>query len=294
VRIAGSEEYLAGVGAKVRRIRAQRGMSRKMLAQQSGVSERYLAELEAGKGNVSIVLLRQIGQAMNVPVDDLLDEASGRPVEYALLRNWLREAGEAELQRLYGHVAEGRSRSRGRVQRVALIGLRGAGKSTLGAALAQRLRLPFVELAQEIEREAGMAIADIFTRGDQATYRRYERQALHATIKRFPRAIIAAGGSLVSEAATFELLLASSFTIWVRATPEEHMNRVIAQGDYRPMADNRQAMEDLRRILKERDPLYRRADVQVDTSGRGVAEVLEEILALEPIRQNLSPVEAAI
>jgi len=277
--------YLAQLGARVRRMRARRGMSRRILADASGVSERYLAQLETGKGNASILVLKAVATAMHVALDDLVDERAEQSVEYLLLRERLRGADDDELRRLVEGLASARAGDTPRPAHVALLGLRGAGKSTLGAALAKRLGVPFVELVQEIERAAGMAVSEIFARGGQTAYRRFERAALAASLERFERAVIACGGSLVSEPRTFEYLLASCCTVWLRAQPREHMERVIAQGDHRPMADNRHAMADLRRILDERASLYARAAYTIDTSANGVEQALLALLELPPVRE---------
>ncbi len=277
--------YLAQLGARVRRLRARRGMSRRILAAASGISERYLAQLETGKGNASILVLKAVATAMHVALDDLVDERAEQSVEYLLLRERLRAADDDELRRLAEGLAGTRTGAAPRPAHIALIGLRGAGKSTLGAALAKRLGMPFVELVQEIERAAGMAVSEIFARGGQTAYRRFERAALAASLERFERAVIACGGSLVSEPRTFDYLLASCCTVWLRAQPREHMERVIAQGDYRPMADNRHAMADLRRILDERASLYARADYTIDTSANGVEQALTALLELPAVRE---------
>ena len=287
-----SADYLRLLGARVRRVRAQRGMSRRILAQASGVSERYLAQLESGKGNASILVLKAVAEAMHIAVDDLVDlQAEQLPV-YLLLRERLRGASAEQLGRWASLLRGGERQTPRLPNHIALIGLRGAGKSTLGAALAKRLGLPFVELGQEIERAAGMATSEIFAEGGQLSYRSLERQALSATLVRYSRAVIATGGSLVSEPETFELLLESCFTVWIKATPRQHMERVIAQGDHRPMADHRHAMADLKRILAERAALYGRADAVVDTSSVDVQTTLRHLLALEPVRALHKPQEA--
>jgi XRE family aerobic/anaerobic benzoate catabolism transcriptional regulator len=242
------------------------------------VSERYLAQLEAGQGNVSILLLRQIAGALELPLTELLAEDSDVSAELVLTTQFLKQlprqklaAVRSQLVRDYGNARDER------MKRVALIGLRGAGKSTLGAKLARALAVPFVELDREIEREAGTSLSEIFLLYGQAGYRRYERRCLEKIIERTERAVIATGGSIVSEAGTYELLLSSCFTVWLKAAPEEHMARVIAQGDTRPMAGNDQAMEDLRRILEGRAMLYGQADVVVDTAGKSVEMSLAEL-----------------
>jgi len=279
---AGEAEFLRSVGERIREARSRRGMSRRILARDSAVSERYLAQLEAGLGNISIALLRQIAHAMGLPIGDLLREGPDRPVELTLLMQTLGRLSPQELSQArklltaqFGSAAES-----GRHHRVALIGLRGAGKSTLGARLARDLRMPFIELDREIEREAGAKLGEIFDLYGQAAYRRYERRALDSVIERFERAVIATGGSIVSEAATFDLLLSACYTIWLTADPEEHMARVIAQGDFRPMAGNEEAMDDLRRILIGRNSLYSKADATMNTSGKKPEQSYKELRAL--------------
>ncbi|MGH8800448.1 MAG: helix-turn-helix transcriptional regulator, partial [Casimicrobiaceae bacterium] len=257
--------YLAAVGDRVREIRARRGMSRRILARDSGVSERYLASLESGRGNVSILLLKQIAQAMGVPVEQLARSGVEAPAEVALLTHWLSRLTAGELRRASAMLRrELGAGVRERRRCVALIGLRGAGKTTLGTMLAARRRVPFVELDREIERTAGASLAELFLLYGQAAYRRHERRALQALLLRDEAMVIATGGSLVSEPETFDLLLSTCLVVWLKAKPEEHMARVVAQGDQRPMAGSGEAMEDLKRILAGRDLLYRKADAIVD------------------------------
>ena len=273
-------EYLRLLGETVRAARARRGMTRKMLARDSGVSERFLAQLESGTGNASILVLRQIAEALVLPLEALLANGNHEPSELAhtvdLLRNLdpelLAEAHELLLQRF------GQAPASERTARVALIGLRGAGKSTIGKLLAARLRLPFVELDRLIEQESGLSLSMIFDMYGQSGFRRFERRCLDDLLIRQQRFVLATGGSLVSEPVTYDRLLATCYTIWLRATPQEHMSRVIAQGDMRPMAQSPEAMTDLERILAEREHLYRRADATVETSGRLAQEVLDNCL----------------
>jgi XRE family transcriptional regulator, aerobic/anaerobic benzoate catabolism transcriptional regulator len=277
----GPETYLAALGERVRAWRARRGMTRRQLARDSGVSERYLAQLESGHGNVSILLLRQIAAAMNMPVEDLLREGAEPPAERALLTQALRRLSPEQLdearaliaRRFGGTLAERRAR-------IALIGLRGAGKSTLGAALAKRLKIPFVQLDRLVEEAAGMRLDEVFDLLGQPAFRRLERQALERALAEHPRAVLEAGGGVAAEAETYERLLASCFTVWLRARPEQHMARVAAQGDFRPMAGSREAMADLKRILEERETLYRKADAQLDTSALDVREAVDALAAL--------------
>lgn len=267
------------LGERVRAWRARRGMTRKALAIQSQVSERHLAQLEAGKGNISVLLLQQITGALNLPMSAFFQDERPAHAEIQLIDQILARLPDAALadirKRLihdYG-VLEGERR-----QRIALIGLRGAGKSTLGARLAKDLACPFVELDREVERLAGMGLSELFSLYGQAGYRRFERRALETTLKDNERVVIATGGSIVSESATFDLLLSSCYTVWLKATPEEHMSRVLAQGDLRPMAGNKAAMDDLNQILSGRAPLYGKADQSIDTSKQSFDKTLAQLV----------------
>jgi XRE family aerobic/anaerobic benzoate catabolism transcriptional regulator len=272
-------EYLTSIGNRVRELRARRGMTRKILARDSRVSERYLAQLESGEGNISILLLRQIAAALDTPVESLVFAGAEPSVELVRATEFLRGLRPEELERArdlllreFGGVDTDARRSR-----VALVGLRGAGKSTLGAMLAEKLDVPFIELDRLIEHEAGVSLGVIFDLYGQSGFRRLERRCLDEVIERFPIFVLATGGSLVSEPGTFDRLLTACFTVWLRATPEDHMQRVIAQGDRRPMADNREAMTDLQRILAGREKLYGQADVTLETSGFSLDENLERL-----------------
>ena len=270
--------FLDRLGHRVREARARRGMTRRDLARESGVSERYLAQLEAGQGNISILLMRHITGALGVTMEDMLGEDRVQSVEMTLIGRLLQGLPaerlarvRAQLQREFGNS------SAQRMQRIALIGLRGAGKSTLGAALARKLGVRFIELDREIEREAGTSLSEIFLLYGQQGYRRHERRCLEKILESGERCVIASGGSIVSEPATYDLLLSSCYTVWLRTTPEEHMARVLAQGDTRPMAGNAQAMDDLRRILDGRRQLYGQADATLDTAGQGVEQSLRAL-----------------
>ena len=279
-------DYLRLLGERVRQMRARRGMTRRILARDSGVSERYLAQLESGQGNISILLLRQIAQALDTPLQALVLDGPEPPVDLVHTTEFLRRLPAAELVEARRLLVEhfGGVDLDARRGRIALVGLRGAGKSTLGAMLADRLEAPFLELDRLIEQESGVSLSVLFDLYGQSGFRRLERRVLDQVIERYPRFVLATGGSLVSEPATFERLLTMCFTVWLRATPEEHMQRVIAQGDMRPMADNRESMSDLRRILDVREPLYRKADATLDTSGGSVEETLE--MLQQSIRQS--------
>ncbi|MBI1905685.1 MAG: helix-turn-helix transcriptional regulator [Rhodocyclales bacterium] len=277
---ADENSYLRMLGERIRELRARRGMTRKILARDSGVSERYLAQLETGHGNISIILLRQISQAMGMPLVELVQEEPEQPVELTLLQQFLTRLSPKKLARARTVLMNefGSADKSERRHRVALIGLRGAGKTTLGQLLASQLDAPFIELAREIEREAGTVLAEIFSLYGQAAYRRYERRALESVIENHERFVVAPGGGIVSEPATFDLLLTSCYTVWLKASPEEHMGRVVAQGDQRPMLDNQEAMQDLQRILVGRTALYSKADAIVDTSGKTAEQSLSDLL----------------
>jgi XRE family transcriptional regulator, aerobic/anaerobic benzoate catabolism transcriptional regulator len=236
--------FLADLGRRVRELRERRGMSRRLLAQGSSVSERYLAQLETGNGNISVILLKRVATALGVAVGELL-----------------------------GHEEAARRR------RIALIGLRGAGKSTLGAMLAQALKMPLIELNREVARETGLPSGEVMALYGLPAYRRIEQRVLERVARKQDRAVIVAGGGIVNEQEAFNLLLANCYTVWIRAQPEEHMARVIAQGDFRPMAGNAEAMDDLKRILAAREAMYRKADVVVDTSGETPQESFAKLRA---------------
>lgn len=266
--------FLAGVGRRVREARAQRGMSRKVLSHEADVSERYLAQLEAGSGNASIVLLRRVAAALHMRLSDLLESAE--PVaEQRLIRRFLDSLPPKRLEEVLRSLMRDFGQEAAvRRKRITLVGLRGAGKTTLGTALAKTLRRRFVELDKEIESEAGISLSEVFLLYGQAGYRRIERRCLERIINSQEDMVLAVGGGIVSEPETYNLLLQNCYTVWVKASPEEHMSRVVAQGDMRPMAGHAEAMEDLRNILVARDPLYGKADAVVDTSGRAVEESL--------------------
>lgn len=261
-------EFLRTLGKRVRELRDRRGMSRKLLAQQSKVSERYLGHLETGEGNISVLLLRRVAAALSVTLGELLLPEEQDFVERRLIRRFLERLPAHRMEEVifrmmrdFGHEEALRRK------RIALIGLRGAGKSTLGAMLAKEVNVPLVELNREVARETGLPVSEVIALYGQSEYRRMERKVLDRVIKENDRAVIVAGGGVVAEAEAFNLLLGHCYTVWLKAQPEEHMARVLAQGDLRPMAGNAEAMEDLKRILAAREPAYGKADVVVDTSG---------------------------
>ncbi|RYF36679.1 MAG: helix-turn-helix domain-containing protein [Comamonadaceae bacterium] len=273
---------LAELGARVRAWRARRGMTRKQLAHDSGLSERFLADVETGKGNVSINSLEAAAQALNITILELLQDAP--PPALSRVHQLLARLDDAQLDQAHTLLADafGFSDSQGREKRIALIGLRGAGKSTLGAQLAAERGVPFVELDREIEREAGTSMNEILLLHGQAGYRRYERRALMRIAEdHADGVVVTTGGSIVSERETFDLLQGRFWCVWLKASPEEHMSRVVAQGDMRPFDTTRgatsEAMEDIRRILASRESLYARADAVVDTAARTVKQSLRDL-----------------
>ena len=234
--------YLARLGERVRTWRNAHGTTRKALAETSDISERYLAQLESGRGNISVLLLRKVARAMGVAVETLVREEAAP-----------------------------------RGSRIALLGLRGAGKSTLGRKLAGTLGVPFVELDQEVEREAGVSLGEVFSMYGADAFRRFERRALERVLAQHGRAVIAAGGSLVNDPGTYQLLRERCHCVWLKAAPEEHMSRVMAQGDTRPFKGSPAALDEIRKLLSDRERLYSRADAVVDTSGKTLRQALAEL-----------------
>ena len=269
------DPFLTVFGERVRLMRSRRGVTRKILAQEAGISERHLANLETGTGNASVLLLRQLARALNCSMAELVGQDGVASPELVLIRQLLRGRDEATLQRARLALADLLGTAYPdptRAGRIALIGLRGAGKSSLGRMLADDLGIPFVELNRVIEQIVGCDVHEIHSLYGASAYRRYEQRALEETIAAYPKAVLATGGGLVSEASTFELLLAHCYTVWLRASPEEHMQRVVAQGDLRPMAGSPEAMDDLKRILASREAFYAKADLAFDTGGKPLAD----------------------
>jgi XRE family transcriptional regulator, aerobic/anaerobic benzoate catabolism transcriptional regulator len=277
--------FLDQLGQRVRTMRALRGMSRKVLAKVSGISERYIAQLEGGKGNVSIVLLRRVSNAMGAQLEDLIPAGEPAP-DWPVFRDLLRKATPNQIAQakdiLSGHGASALRPTS--FAGIALIGLRGAGKSTLGKLLAKQIGWKFVELNKEIEAQNGLSVAEIIALYGQEGFRRMEQAALTALLARKDLMVLATGGGIVSEPVTFDLILSSFYTIWLKAEPEEHMARVRKQGDLRPMADDRSAMAELRNILLSREPLYARAAAVVDTAGLAVDDAAARLIeAVAPV-----------
>lgn len=270
--------FLLFLGKRVRELRNRRGMTRKMVAREAEVSERHLAQIESGEGNVSIVLLRRIASALSVSLAELFAAEAEEPVEKRLIQRFLERLPAHRLEDVVFRLTRDFGpEEKVRRMRIALIGLRGAGKSTLGDRLSQEMNIPFIELDREIEKDTGMPLEEIFSLYGQSGYRAIERRTLERALQEHHRAILSVGGGIVSEKETYDYLLSNCYTVWLKAQPEEHMSRVMAQGDFRAMAGNEQAMEDLRRILEAREPLYKKADMSLDTSGDSVEESLAKL-----------------
>jgi XRE family transcriptional regulator, aerobic/anaerobic benzoate catabolism transcriptional regulator len=283
---ARKEPFLVALGERVRAMRARRGLTRKSLAQAARVSERHLANLEYGVGNASILVLLNVSRALKCSLAELLGDVTTRSPEWLLMRELLADRDEATLRRAAVAVSEllSAGSQRGKEapassSRIALIGLRGAGKSTLGRMLAEDLDFPFVELSREIEKLAGCSVSEILGLYGQSAYRRYERRALEEAIEAYPEAVIATAGGLVTDLVSLNLLLRNCTTVWLKANPEDHMSRVMAQGDLRPMAASREAMEDLKAILAGRAAFYSKANMDIDTSAQPLAETFQILRA---------------
>jgi XRE family aerobic/anaerobic benzoate catabolism transcriptional regulator len=271
-------DFLVFLGKRVRHLRSVRGTTRKTVAEEADVSERHLAQLEAGEGNVSIVLLRRIAAALNVSLVELFRPESEEPAEKQMIQRFLERLPNHRMEEVVLRLTRDFSPGeKARRQRIALIGLRGAGKSTLGAKLAEERAMSFIETDREIEKDAGMPLAEIFALYGQSGYRAIEKRTLERVLNENERAVLSVGGGVVSEKETFDFLLSHCYTVWIKAQPEEYMRRVMAQGDFRIMAGTDHAMEDLRRILEAREPLYRQADMEVDTSGSSAEESFSKL-----------------
>lgn len=280
-------DFLQEIGNRVRGLRASRGMTRKMLAKDSSVSERYLADFEQGKGNISINLLRQVAQALRTNLHELFPSDVNQTPELSLINEFIgrlsREEQQSALQILYQKfslLGEGQTR-------IALIGLRGAGKTTLGRMLQDNNNLPFIRLADKIETIGGMAVSEILELSGQSGYSRLEEKALLHTLSKYETCCIETGGGIVAEVKKLNILLSTCLVIWVRTTPQEHMARVTAQGDLRPMANNDDAMEDLHRILEERTPYYEKAHAVLNTTDKTIEQSYEELIKIIQQHSNL-------
>lgn len=281
--------FLEALGERVRTLRSRKGMTRRAVALAANVSERHLANLEYGTGNVSVLVLLQVAQALQCSLAELLGDVTTTSPEWLLIRELLSKRSEADLRRarvqLSDMFGEG-GNAQERKNRIALIGLRGAGKTSLGQRLADDLGFPFIELSREIEQFAGCQISEIHNLYGANAYRRYERRALEEAIQIYPEVVIATPGGLVSDSANFNLLLSHCTTVWLQADAADHMGRVAAQGDMRPMAASREAMEDLKRILEGRSAFYSKADLAINTSGRTEDQAFAALRS--SVRQHLT------
>ncbi len=278
--VSDGHDFLLWLATRIRELRNRRGMTRKTMSREANISERHLAQIESGEGNVSIVLLRRIATTLGVTLPALFETGGSNPEKQALAK-LLERLPAAHLKDALARIqSEFAPQESERCQRIALIGLRGAGKSTLGSLLSRATGAPFIELDAEVEKETGMPLADIFSLYGQGGYRSIEHRVLERLLRKNSPAILSVGGGIVSERDTYDLLLSNCYTVWIKAQPEEHMSRVMAQGDFRAMAGNDGAMEDLRRILASREPLYCQADAQLDTSGSSVDESFTKLKSL--------------
>jgi len=280
--------FLVALGDRVRALRARRGMTRKAVSIAADVSERHLANLEYGEGNASILVLLQVARALHCSLAELIGDVTTSSPEWLLIRELLETRDDASLRQVRIAIGEllGTGGDNSAIcSRVALIGLRGAGKSTLGQMLAEDLGFPFVELSREIEKFAGCSVSEIQALYGMNAYRRYERRALEEAVQIYPEAVIATPGGLVSDPATFNQLLSHCTTVWLQADAEDHMKRVLAQGDLRPMAASRQAMEDLKGILSGRAAFYSKAQYKVNTSAQSLDLTFQ--LLRQTVRESL-------
>jgi len=272
--------FLAAIGAELRRHRAKRGLTRRQLAESSATSERYLAQIESGTGNPSVSVLRAIARALELPTAALLPETGARNAALGAMIDLIAQVPDTDLPALAKdiEIRLARQSSADRGRRIALVGLRGAGKSTLGRMLAQHFAWPFIELDRKVEEEYGASVPDLIEMAGMATFRRHERSALERVIAEQEAAVITTAGGIVSNAETYALLLRRTHTIWIKARPDEHMSRVMAQGDFRPMAQNRAAMADLVAILEARRSDYARAEAEIDTSGESIEQSFAKLM----------------
>jgi len=274
------ERFAAEIGQLVRLERAKRGLTRRKLAEDSGISERYLAQIESGRGNPSVIVLRAIAEAIDVPPIALLPRTSARSAALTSILDLLARAPLGELPAI-GEMIEARiTAASDRARRIALVGLRGAGKSTLGKRLATHFGVAFVELNRVVEREYGASVPLLIEMAGLNTFRRYERECLDRVIAEHEAVVIATAGGIVANPDTYAQLLRRTHTIWIKAQPNEHMRRVMAQGDFRPMAQNREAMSDLMAILEARHDDYARAEATLDTSGESVEKSFTKLARL--------------
>lgn len=269
----------ARLADKLRKARARTNMSRRVLAEKSGVSPRYLAQLESGAGNISVGLLCRVAKALELRIEWLLAEEDPWNSEVVRMSELFRTARREERDKVI-ELLEPVVNPALRSQRVCLIGLRGAGKSTLGAAVSKLLGVPFIELSQEIEDRAGMPVGEVTALYGQDEYRKIEWQMLRRIVANHDHVIVAVSGNIVSNSDTYDYVLSHFHSVWLRAQPEEHMLRVRAQGDSRMFSGNMAPVDQLKAILQGREKLYAKAEAELDTSSKTVAASMRELARL--------------
>ena len=270
---------LSKIGQNIRKYRAQRGITRESLANKSNISLRYLAQIESGKGNPTLIVLKNISNAMNMTLKNLLyDEYINDSNKESIIEK-LDQFNTKNLKNLLAYINEIEisTEKKKNKKKIALIGLRGAGKSTLGSLYSKVYNVPCYEITNELEKKSGMNVSEILELGGQSMYRRLEYDVINVLSKKHKKIIILTGGSIVSERQTCDFLLKNFFTIWIKASPKEHMSRVVKQGDLRPISSNPKAMKDLKNILKEREKLYMKADTIINTENKNRDESFEEL-----------------
>jgi len=280
------EEYtseLETLGMRVRQLRTRKGLSRKALSQRAKVSERHLAQLETAKGNISVLLLSRVARALDSDLAEIFhNKEIDNSMEAIMINDLIQQINPEDRQRALQLLIDQFVNKDNHKRRLALIGLRGAGKTTLGRQLARDYELPFIQLVSEIERLAGMNVSEIFSLSGQDYYRRLEEKALMGVLQRYNNCVIETGGSIVTDLNLLNLILKSCFVVWISARAEDHMQRVIDQGDLRPIQDNDDAMSDLQRIIQQRETLYKQAHARLDTSGRTPEDCISELSNLFP------------
>ena len=286
------DPFLVALGERLRALRSRRGITRKALSRLADVSERHLANVESGVGNASIQFLRQLTAVLNCTLAEMIGDETASSPEWLMIREILRGRSDDELARVRNVIMglfDAPATESARRRRIALIGLRGGGKTSLGRMLADAWMVPFIELSRHIETLAGCSIAEIHNLYGPTAYRRHERRAMEEIIQRYPRAVIATPGGIVSDPATYNMLLSHCYSVWIKASPREHMDRVIAQGDTRPMLGNSEAMADLQSILDSRAAFYSKADLAFDTSdqtlGTTFSRLVQQLQSLSPISE---------
>jgi len=285
-----SAELSLRLGQKVRHARAAKGMTMKQLAVHADISLPYLSRVEKGDGNISIAVLYRLAKALNLPIENLVSDSERYGADYALIVELLKRQSPEDLAELRTWLAGkvGKRAGQGLPLRISLIGLRGAGKSTVGALVARRFKVPFVELNREIEAEAGVTLGEIFNMYGQAGYRRLERRCLERVIASYPEVVMATGGGIVTEPASYELLLHSFYNVWLYAAPEVSFERVMKQHDARIASPQlrEEAMESIRQTMQARDELYKLAHARIDSSGKTIAQTVDELASLLSKRKS--------